>query len=503
MRKIRKILITALLLTLGMGQSVYGLNSSITQKDIDEGLAFCRDYPVYLKVDGDVVAADVPPVIIKERTLIPARAVFESMGAEVSWDEDSRVVSVGMGTSNVKLTIDSDTAFVNGNPVKMDVPAMIIDERTLIPVRFVAESLSCGVGWDDVSRTVILTSPAENVSSATKIESIEVKDKPDFYRVIISGEAAVEGYKSFAYNNPDRFGIDIKNAELELEEGKIESEKDNKIFSAVRYSQFDDTTVRVVIDLDEQVAGKISYSSEKDKIFIDFSKEAGSGSSDNGSNNNSGGSSNSGSASEYGLEPVDWRASEKLVVIDPGHGGKDTGSQAIRNGVTVLNEKDINLDVAMQLNAMLKAAGVNTYTLRETDTTITLYDRPALANAANADLYVAVHNNSSENPNPRGVEVYYNSKATEVNYGLYSKDLAELVYTNLLKEIGTVGRGAKSEPAYAVLNKTNMPAIIIEGSFLSNDADLNLMLTAEFRTQYARATAESIIQILNESVEAE
>jgi N-acetylmuramoyl-L-alanine amidase len=488
MRKYTRVILLVMMVFLCMGQATYGANEDITQKDIDEGVAFCRDYPVSLQVDGDLVESDVPPVIIKERTLIPARAVFESMGADVSWDEDTRLVEVRMGTSNVKLTIDSDTAYVNGEAVDMDVPAMIIDDRTLIPVRFVAESLSCGVDWDDLSRKVILTSPDENANEKMTIDSIEITDKSDFYRITIQGDNMAEGYKSFAYDSPERFGIDIDNAELDMKDGKIKADRDNEIFDTVRYSQFDADTVRVVVDLNEKIAGKVSLSTDKNRIFIDFDKE----STEDGSN-----------ASDYGLDPVDWRASEKLVVIDPGHGGKDTGSQAINNGALILNEKEINLDVAMRLNEMLQAAGVKTYILRETDTTITLYDRPALANAANADLYVSIHNNSSDNASARGVEVYYDSKTSESNYGIYSKHLAEVVYQDLLDTIGTIGRGAKSEPAYAVLNKTNMPAIIIEGSFLSNAEDLELMLTDEFRENYALAAAKAIIQILNESADAE
>lgn len=471
-----------------MGQGVYA-GTEITQKDINEGVAFCKDYPVLLQVDGEKVEADVPPVIVKEKTLIPVRAVFEDMGADVSWDEDARLVEIKMGSSDVKLTIDSKTAFVNGTPKTMDVPALIIDGRTMIPVRFVGESLSCGIGWDDLSRTVIITSPAGSTANTTSINSVEVKEKSDVYRIIIQGDAAIEGYKTFVYDDPNRFGIDIKNSVLDFDDDKINSDSDNKVFSSVRYSQFDNDTVRVVVDLDAKVAGKVSFSEDKESLYIDFDKEQAA---------NHG---NLGTVTADGLDVVDWRAANKLVVIDPGHGGKDTGSQAVRDGVEILNEKDINLDVALRLNKMLKAAGVSTYILRETDTTITLYDRPALANAANADLYVCVHNNSSDNSSAKGTEVYYNSKASESNYGIYSKDLADAVYKNMLSIVGTNGRGSKSEPAYAVLNKTNMPAIIIEGAFLSNTDDLKLMMTDEFRQNYALATAKAVIQILNESVE--
>lgn len=488
MRKHLRFMIFAAAMILVLGQPVYGAKAEITQKDIDDGIAFCKDYPVALQVNGSAVESDVPPVIIKERTLIPARAVFESMGATVGWDEAARLVEVTLGTSEVKLTIDSDTAFVNGLATAMDVPAMIIEDRTLIPVRFVAESLSCGVDWDDQSRTVMLTSPT--IREKTAISSIEVREKDDYYRVAIEGDSRIEGYKTFAYDSPERFGVDIKSAALEIEEEAIEV--DNDIMQKVRFSQFNADTVRVVIDLEEKVAGKVSYSTDKDSMYIDFYKDQPDEYEDLGD------------VTADGLDVVDWRATEKLVVIDPGHGGRDTGSQAIRDGVEILNEKDINLDVALRLDRMLKAAGVKTYILRETDTTITLYERPSLANAANGDLYVSVHNNSSPvNPNARGVEVYYNSKANECDYGIYSKQLAETAYSELVSALGIPGRGAKSEPAYAVLNKTCMPAIIIEGAFLSNTEDLKVMMTDEFRENYALAAAKAIIQSLNASVSEE
>ena len=151
---------------------------------------------------------------------------------------------------------------------------------------------------------------------------------------------------------------------------------------------------------------------------------------------------------------------------------------------------------------MLKAAGANTYMLREDDTYISLYGRPELANAASGDLYIGVHNNSSDvNKSAKGTEVYYNSKANESDYGIYSKELATIAQAELVKILGTNDRGAKSQPAYAVLNKTMMPAIIIEGAFISNIDDLKYMLTDEFRQRYAYAVAKAIIQVLNKSVQ--
>ena len=480
----RLMFLSLLVMLMSVGVVFADGNTEITQADIEAGLQFCGEYPVSLEIDGIAVESDVPPVIIKERTLIPARAVFEKMGGVVSWNEDARVVEITMGTSNVKLTIDSNVAFVNGQQVAMEVPALIVRDRTVIPIRFAAESLACTVGWNPDTRTVKLLPPASE--GRTSIGAIEIEDQQDQYRVVIQGDDTISGYQSFAYDNPDRFGIDIKSAALSMDDGSINN--GNEIFSAVRYSQFEQNTVRVVIDLNEKIAGKVSMSDDKKSIYIDFGK------------NQAEEYKNLGAITADGLNVLDWRATGKLIVIDPGHGGRDTGSQAIRDGVELLNEKDINLDVATRLNHMLKAAGVNTYMLREDDSSISLYDRPALANNANGSLYISIHNNSSENESANGFEVFYYSKANECDYGIESKELAQLTEKELIKTLGINDRGAKSEPAYAVLNKTQMPAIIIEGAFLSNINDLKYMMTDEFRQNYALGVARAVIQVLNQSV---
>ena len=483
-RKCRLMILALMVILMGTGV-VFAGSSEITQQDIDAGLQFCKEYPVSMELDGKAINSDVSPVIIKERTLIPARAVFESMGGSVNWNEDARVVEVSLGTSSVKLTIDSKIAFVNGEQVTMEVPAMIINDRTVIPIRFVAESLACNVGWDQDTRTVKINAPAKD--DRISVNAINVENQSDKYRVVVTGDDIIGTYKSFAYDSPDRFGIDIKSATLSVNNSSITA--GNEIFSVIRYSQYEQDTVRLVVDLKQKVAGKVSLSDDKKSIYIDFDKSQ-------ASNND-----NLGDVTADGLNVLDWRVRGKLIVIDPGHGGKDTGSQAIQNGVTVLNEKDVNLDVATRLNKMLQAAGANTYMLREGDTSISLYGRPELANNAGGIVYICIHNNSSESPSAHGTEVFYDSKSNESDYGIYSKDLAEQVSQELQNSLGITNRGAKSEPAYAVLNKTKMPAIIIEGAFLSNAGDLKLLLTDEFRQNYAYGVAKALIQVLNDSVD--
>ena len=99
---------------------------------------------------------NVKPVIENDRTVVPVRAITESIGAEVSWDEDTRTVTVTKGDTVIKMVIDSAEAYVNGEKVDPDADAHIVDGRTIVPLRFVAESLNLNVTWDDASRTVII-----------------------------------------------------------------------------------------------------------------------------------------------------------------------------------------------------------------------------------------------------------------------------------------------------------------------------------------------------------
>lgn len=96
------------------------------------------------------------PVIVEGRTLVPLRAIFEAMGAEVSWDDATSTVTATRGDTTVSLTVGSDTLYVNGEVKTLDVPAQIINDRTLVPARAIAESFGCEVNWNDGARRVYI-----------------------------------------------------------------------------------------------------------------------------------------------------------------------------------------------------------------------------------------------------------------------------------------------------------------------------------------------------------
>lgn len=91
---------------------------------------------------------DVPPVIKEGRTLIPVRAISEGFGAEVVWDEATKTVTITKDGATITLNLEEKTAAVNGQAIALDVPAEIMNNRTIVPLRFIAESMGLAVEWD-------------------------------------------------------------------------------------------------------------------------------------------------------------------------------------------------------------------------------------------------------------------------------------------------------------------------------------------------------------------
>ena len=112
-------------------------------------------------VNGERVLFDQAPIIENNRTLVPFRAIFEALGADVEWDAASRTVTAERGDINIELKIGSDIMLVDGEECTLDVPAKITGNRTLVPLRAISESLGADVKWDAASRTVTITDADE------------------------------------------------------------------------------------------------------------------------------------------------------------------------------------------------------------------------------------------------------------------------------------------------------------------------------------------------------
>jgi hypothetical protein len=113
---------------------------------------------VSVVVDGQLMGFDQPPVVAGGRVLVPLRGVFEHLGATVLWNPATNVVTAQRADTQVQLAIGSRQAIVNGRVVLLDVPATIVGGRTLVPLRFVSEAMGAQVDWDNTTRLVTITS---------------------------------------------------------------------------------------------------------------------------------------------------------------------------------------------------------------------------------------------------------------------------------------------------------------------------------------------------------
>jgi antitoxin component YwqK of YwqJK toxin-antitoxin module len=120
-------------------------------------MSFAEEVPIKIKINDSVQKYEQSPLIINGATLVPLRSIFEALGARVEWDEQAKTVTATKGTTKAAIKIGDSNALINQNVLQLEQPAQIIKGNTLVPVRFVSESFGAKVGWDAVTRTVLIT----------------------------------------------------------------------------------------------------------------------------------------------------------------------------------------------------------------------------------------------------------------------------------------------------------------------------------------------------------
>ena len=183
-----------------------------------------------------------------------------------------------------------------------------------------------------------------------------------------------------------------------------------------------------------------------------------------------------------------------LIVIDPGHGGFDPGAI----GANGLQEKEVNLDLALLVKEKLKKEGYNVLLTRKTDEYVSLQRRVEIAKKEKARIFVSIHNNSSRKSHTSGSEVYISQ-----NYKKEDRELAKFINDNLCNEIKLDDRGLKQDNFYVIKN-TIMPSVLIEVAFLSNPHEEKLLGSSVFLKKAASGISEGILNFLeNDRLEAE
>jgi N-acetylmuramoyl-L-alanine amidase/type II secretory pathway predicted ATPase ExeA len=330
-------------------------------------------------------------------------------------------------------------------------------------------------------------------------------------QVVVTLDEAVP-FESARLDSPDRIYFDLHNSRLGAPVGPQIVPNDDGLLKWVRVAQNSDGVVRLVLDAEGAKDFSAKLLTDPYRLVIDV----------HGQPQSAEAQGQLSLARELGLKI-------KRIAIDPGHGGYDTGTM----GPHGLLEKDLCLDVALRLGQLIQEnlPGAEVVYTRKADQHVSLEERTAIANDANADLFLSIHANSSDSRATRGVETFYlslassqeardlasrenalagsslhnlpeliqkiarNEKLTE------SREFATDIQQSLAAQLQTVShqeanRGVKQAP-FVVLTGANMPAVLSEISFVSNASDESMLLEGSQRQRIAEGLYRGVAAYLN------
>ncbi len=182
---------------------------------------------------------------------------------------------------------------------------------------------------------------------------------------------------------------------------------------------------------------------------------------------------------------------DKIVVLDPGHGGKDPGAKS--RGT---NEKDLNFKILYTYGrTYFKDSDIKIYYTRVKDSYVPLYDLAAFSKKVEADMYVSLHMNSANSSAAKGTEVYYSKiNKNKWSSGLTSRVMAKKFLKNVRSAMGTVNRGVRTAN-FVVVKANTVPAVLIELGFISSKSDYKKLTNTAYQKKAANAIAKSIKQL--------
>ncbi len=598
---------------------------------------------------------EVSPRIENGRTLVPLRAIFEAMGASVDWNDSTRTVTASKAGTMVVLPLGSTTPTVNGQPWKLEVPAKIVNNRTLAPLRFVGEAFGGQVNWDAQTKIISIayTPTSKPATVAVKESQVNLRETPStsaakvdiaragermsvlaekdgWYQVSRGGRTSwVASWVVEAVNdaeptptpvqpvtppvvNPvpqppvpeptnepenvlhisrsrDANGIKVViSSKLKMEpkinqsSGSIQYEFTDRPLMGLNYfeenmgsevlkvkasSQEKNTLIKVTLPADIEYRTtaeedgkqlivfipnyitnieKTSFGSVGERLIIstvtpitysgnlsgdklevtlpNLSLKKGASynyTSDlissmkaesspankndllftfntiNLSKYSFATSGSNGDLNIILMRKMNTQPRDKLVVLDAGHGGRDTGARG-----SLIDEKVINLAVALKTGEILKQKGIRVEYTRSDDSFVELEEISNIANRLNAALFVSIHCNSIGSADPCGTESYFYAPLENPDLFVQRderKALATALQAELMAKLQRTNRGVK-EKNLSVLRNAKMPSALVEMAFLSNPTEQALLMQDDFRNLAAQAIANGIEQYMNGSL---
>ncbi|MEK3823423.1 N-acetylmuramoyl-L-alanine amidase [Paenibacillus sp. FSL K6-1558] len=441
-------------------------------------------------LDGQelVLPSDVEVVNVNNNVMIPIRVVAENLKFNVKWDQKSQNVSIEQNAKILSLNVGKKEARVQNEKVTLNTAPKLIKNTVVVPLRFVSEEMGLSVSWNNKEKIVGLTStevpPVAEPSPAPTVPGVgnnivwgKVNDLSFANQQLVVSVDKEVTPQITRLSNPDRIVVDLPNTTFgdigsTLQQGTMGKLDVSGISNVteIRYALFknDPAQVRVVIELNNLSDVQVNSQYVSGKLILDLALTPTIG---------------------VPISPVGNEGGKKIVVIDPGHGGKDPGTIGISN----TQEKDFTLPLALKVQALLiQEPDIEVVMTRDTDVYPTRPERVQLANTLNADVFVSIHGNSVKaSPQTTGTETYYYKRSS-------SKELADIVHRHLIEALGFKDRKVKNGNL-EVLRNTTMPAVLLEIGFLSNLVEEQAMLSDSVQNKAAQAIVDGIKEFLHQS----
>ena len=489
-----------------------------------------------LKVNGKSLDLPLSPIIFNDRALVPVREIFEEVGSLVAYDGNTQSIEISNDDSYVRLKINDNTAYVNGK--KKAIPDNVVPKlitkvggqtKTMVPVRFISETIGMDVDFDDHG-VILVNTPDYNTNlvptpSPTSIQTLAPTAAPTAAPTVVptpapttaptaaplpnkgrvtgvsyqaSGRSKVIitvytdskniSFSEFVLNSPKRIVVDLKGMIMNTSKDQYDIQKND--VQSVRVGETEEHT-RIVVDVNSLSSYNVAVKDRNLEITVTTNPPAGTPSTSAAPTQKPAQTSTpKPSASVIPADPN--AAAKKTIVLDAGHGGKDGGANHTINGTTY-HEKNLTLSIAKKVQAILEKNGYHVVMTRNSDTYPTLTERADLANSLNAALFISIHINSAEAASASGTEVYYSSLNNGTEYGVSGSVLAKNILDGMMKYIDTKNRGVK-QANHSVTRRSLMPASLVEVGFISNDAELQKMLNPDFQNKAAQGIAEGIMK---------
>ncbi len=438
---------------------------------------------VFVAIDGKKLTdLPMPPIILNGYSLVPAREVFEGLGAKVVWQKEVEQVYVTYGSNKVMIPIGSVKAYVNGDAHTMQTEAKIINNKTMIPLRFVSTALGFDIDWNKdtrianiitgkaspqtttVATTTTTTKATTTTEATTERTTAAVTEKKTETTTQKAASNISDGPSAAVVNG--NFGYDYENDRLFIKNtsGAINTS------GIVHYDDYYDLnyTCEIPVNLtsllnnetfnpQSEKISKCTVTVTPQKTTVSFDENmilAMNVTQENGY--------------VYFTPVFPKEKYDKIIVLDAGHGGKDVGAEA--NGLV---EKELTLKMLLSAKKKFDYDGkIKCYVTRATDVYPSFDDRTNLANEV-GDAFVSIHINSARNTTATGTETY-SLYPNDLGNGLTSYTLAEEMLNQLLTKLETVNRKVKSEN-WIVLRQSVVPATLIEIGFISNEDEAAMM----------------------------